>query len=115
MFSFRLFSNDEHMCPAEDHPQGYTQKLMERLKDLSGWTLGEFIQNRSKALRSHQIFWPDTARPEGFAQIPAQAREGEAWQFSITANEYGRVHGLLVGNVFHVVWLDFNHQLYPGQ
>ena len=112
-FSFKHFANDTELCPSA-HPDGYTQKLLERLKDLSGWTLGDFIEKRSKTVRNHRIAWPETSRPEGFMHLPLQVREGEAWQFSITANEYGRVHGLLIGSVFHVIWLDYNHRLYPN-
>ena len=27
--------------------------------------------------------------------------------------EHGRVHGFVIGTVFHVVWLDPQHRLYP--
>jgi hypothetical protein len=40
-------------------------------------------------------------------------REEEAWQFEITANEHGRVHGLLQDDTFFVVWIDPTHALYP--
>jgi hypothetical protein len=31
----------------------------------------------------------------------------------LTANEYGRVHGFFLDEVFYVVWLDPDHKLYP--
>jgi len=111
-FSFKHFVNHERLSPKE-HPDGYAQKLAERLRDLSRWTVAQFTQRCDHGVRNHRITWPDTSQPIGFDQIPAQVREGEEWQFSISANEYGRVHGLLIGSVFHVVWLDCNHQLYP--
>ena len=113
-FSFRFFHYDGDLCP-ENHPEGYAQRLMERLRDLSSWTLAEFTEKYHQTVRNHRITWVETARPVGFAHLPAQVREADAWQFSITANEWGRVHGLLIGNVFHVIWLDFNHRLYPQQ
>lgn len=111
-FSFRHFANDETLCPRE-HPAGYAQKLAERLRDLSRWTVAQFTERVVKSVRNHRITWPETSRPEGFAHLPEQIQEGEAWQFSISANEYGRVHGLLIGSVFNIVWLDCDHQLYP--
>jgi hypothetical protein len=111
-FSFSHFSNDAQLCPRV-FTEHYTQKLMERLKELSRWTLKRFTETRSMAVRNHSITWPETSRPDGFAHLPQQLREDPAWQFSISANEYGRVHGLLVGAIFYVVWLDFHHQLYP--
>ncbi len=111
-FSFSYFSNDEALCP-KVFTEHYTQKLMERLKELSQWTLRMFTEIRSKTIRNHSITWTETSRPDGFAHLPQQLRAGPAWQFSISANEYGRVHGLLVGAIFYVIWLDYHHQLYP--
>ncbi|ELU7233491.1 hypothetical protein SCL96_003408 [Escherichia coli] len=37
------------------------------------------------------------------------------YQFAVSRNEHGRVHGFFIGNVFHVVWLDPHHRLYPGK
>jgi hypothetical protein len=111
-FSFSYFNNDAQLCP-RIFAEHYTQKLMERLKELSRWTLRRFTETRSSAVRNHFITWSDTARPGGFAHLPQQLRDGPAWQFGISANEYGRVHGLLVGAIFYVVWLDYHHQLYP--
>jgi hypothetical protein len=111
-FSFCYFNNDAALCP-KIFGEHYTQKLMERLKELSRWTLKRFTETRSPAVRNHFIAWSETSRPTGFAHLPQQLREGPAWQFSISANEYGRVHGLLVGATFYVVWLDYHHQLYP--
>ena len=54
-----------------------------------------------------------TARPGGFAHLPQQVRDGTAWQFALTGNNYGGAHGLLTGGAFHVVWLDCNHNVYP--
>lgn len=111
-FSFRFFANHANVSP-DEHPDGYTQKLMERLRDLSSWTVAEFTERRNKAVRNHPIDWSETSCAAGFHHLPDQVKDGPAWQFSISANEYGRVHGLLIGSIFHIVWLDCNHQLYP--
>ena len=34
------------------------------------------------------------------------------WQFALSANEHGRVHGFLIQNRFYIVWLDPEHELY---
>jgi hypothetical protein len=36
----------------------------------------------------------------------------QPWQFEISSNEHGRVHGFFIGNVFNVVWFDPKHLLY---
>lgn len=111
-FSFRLFDpNDVEVCPAT-FKDGYVQILMDRLKSLSTWTVNEFASGGTKALRNHPIKWEDTARPDGFA-LPEQFQAYTPFQFSLSVNEWGRVHGLLIDDTFHVVWLDQDHRLYP--
>lgn len=112
-FSFRYFTHDDAVSPETEHPDGYLPALMDKLRNLSGWTVTEFLNPRARAAHVHPIDWSDTARPDGFAHLPQQVRDGTSWQFAVTANRYGRVHGLLIGGVFHVVWLDCNHKVYP--
>ena len=112
-FSFSLFdSSDSEVCP-EVFTNGYTRTLMERLRDLSGWTVKEFAHKPHKAVRNHQIAWDTTSKPDGFAHLNEQYKDSPAWQFSLTANKYGRVHGVIIDDTFYVIWLDCNHQLYP--
>lgn len=112
-FSFRVFDcSDAEICPP-DFGVGYVQTLMERLKALSTWTVLEFVTPRGKAARNHVINWEQTSRPNGFAHLPEQYEAYTAFQFALTANEHGRVHGLLIDDTFHVVWLDRDHRLYP--
>ncbi|MEW4458992.1 hypothetical protein AB1K42_12905 [Roseibium algicola] len=111
-FSFKFFdATDDEVCPAK-FQDGYTQALMERLKSLSSWKVLEFTGSRSKSIRSHPIKWEKTKRPDGFAQLNEQYQSYTPYQFSLSSNEYGRVHGFLIGSCFHVVWLDCNHIVY---
>ncbi len=111
-FSFKFFDHsDKEVCP-ERFPDGYTQTLMQRLRDLSSWTVQEFISNRSSALRAHPIEWNKTSRKDGFAHLNNEFGEMIAWQFSVSSNEHGRVHGLLIDDTFYIVWLDCNHVVY---
>jgi len=112
-FSFEHFdSSDAEVCPPEFHPL-YTQTLMERLKALSSWTLREFMNSHSKSIRAHPHNWEKTARPEGFAHLNEQLKSIPAWQFQLSKNEHGRVHGFFIGDTFYIIWLDKNHKLYP--
>jgi hypothetical protein len=112
-FSFRLFdANDPELCPAT-FADGYVQALMDRMKSLSTWTVNEFVAGGTKGLRNHPIYWDGTARPDGFS-LPEQYEAYTPFQFSVSANERGRVHGLLIDDTFHVIWLDQDHRLYPG-
>lgn len=113
-FSFEFYDpSDGEMCPAT-FPNGYVQKLMERLQALSQWRLSDFHSSRSKSIRAHTHDWPKTARPDGYSHLNEQHKDYPGWQFCLSANEYGRVHGLMIGNVYYVIWLDLNHALYPN-
>ena len=85
---------------------------MERLKALSRWKVSDFVNPQGRAIRNHPIDWSGTSKPEGFG-LPDQYDAYTPFQFSLTANEHGRVHGLLIDDTFHVVWLDHDHKLYP--
>ena len=88
---------------------------MNRLCALSAWMVQDFERSRDSTLRNHKINWPQTSRPFGFKHLNEDYRVYPGWQFSISANKYGRVHGIIVDDTFHVIWLDQNHALYPGR
>ena len=114
-FSFKYFDDsDPELCPPS-FCENYLHTLMNRLKDLSSLTVQEFTSvSRSRSLRAHTHDWSKTSRPAGFKHLNQQLRESHAgWQFQLSSNEHGRVHGLLIGNTFFVIWLDQNHKLYP--
>ncbi len=112
-FSFKnldLTSNSKfgiHRCK-----EGYFQKLLERLRDLSCMKDSEFRTARSSSLKIHKIDWSTTSEKGGFTSLNDQLRSLEAWQFEITRNEHGRVHGFLLGDTFFIIWVDPDHQLY---
>jgi hypothetical protein len=113
-FSFKFFDHmDPEMCPAM-FGDGYTQTLMQRLRDLSTWTVRKFTGAPDKTLRNHTHDWTKTARPDGFSRLNAHFKAYEGWQFCLTSNAHGRVHGIIIDDTFHVIWLDQDHSLYPG-
>jgi hypothetical protein len=91
---------------------GYLPTLLQRLKDVNCMTMGELLGSGSKALRCHPIDWRETVRPDGFARLNEQLRDLVPYQFSVSANAHGRVHGLIIDDTFYVVWLDPDHRLY---
>jgi hypothetical protein len=112
-FSFQLFhSQDTEICPPT-FPDGYTQKLMERLCDLSTWTVRRFTGAQDKSLRNHQHEWERTSRKDGFSHLNEHYSAYPGWQFCLSANKYGRVHGIIIDDTFYVIWLDQQHNLYP--
>lgn len=112
-FSFRhldLYS-DQDFC-VDKCADGYLEKFLSRLRDLCGMSVKDFRTNKSEAIRSHRIRWEHTQRPAGFVRLNQQLRDEEAWQFEITVNAHGRVHGLLIDDIFYIVWIDPTHALY---
>lgn len=111
-FSFKLFDGtDEEACPVVFR-DGYTRTLMERLRDLSGWKVSDFMARPNKAIRNQTIDWAKTSRPNGFTNLNEQYSDYQPWQFGLSANEHGRVHGLIIGECFYVIWLDCDHKVY---
>lgn len=111
-FSFKYFKEDNDKFSVQGRDAVYLQPLLVRLRDLSTLTVQELINNRSKSLRCHKIKWSDTTEPNGFG-IPNEDKLVDIpYQFQISANEHGRVHGFFIENVFYIVWLDPDHNLY---
>lgn len=111
-FSFKLFDpSDGEVCPAKFN-DGYTQALMQRLQNLSSWLISEFTGPCHHSIRNHRISWEKTKRPDGFTHLNEQFESYEPWQFSVSVNAHGRVHGVIIDDCFYIVWLDCNHIVY---
>ena len=95
--------------------QKYFLTLIERLKNISGMTKRELIQPyNNRCLRCHPIDFANNNRlSESTFGILGEDVDADAWQFELTANEHGRIHGYFIENVFYIVWLDPKHQLCP--
>jgi hypothetical protein len=111
-FSFRHFQQTDKFClpDAGDKPH-YVPTLLDRLRDVSGMRISEFRQ-AAHALRSHPHQWDKTTEKDGYAHLNEQLRDCEPWQFALSQQANGRVHGILIDDVFYVVWLDPEHRLY---
>lgn len=112
-FSFEFFdASDVELCPAKFR-DGYTQTLMQRLRDVSSWSVTTFCGKQDKSLRNHQHDWTKTSRPHGFSHLNDHYKAIPGWQFCLSANEHGRVHGIIIDETFFIIWLDHDHKLYP--
>ena len=89
----------------------YFQKLIERLKWVSSMTRLELVSTPSKSLRSYSIDFSDPKLSEKTFGL-SKDLDDTAWQFQISQRKYGRVHGYFLGDVFYIVWLDPEHELY---
>ena len=111
-FSFKHLDINHNKFSVNERNNKYFKKIFERLKNLSTMNIREVQNNRTKSLRVHTINWEDTTEPQGFSQLHDQLQQITAYQFEISANEHGRVHGFFIENVFFIVWFDPDHKLY---
>ncbi|UMS01485.1 hypothetical protein AOY87_11390 [Escherichia coli] len=111
-FSFRYLDAGHEKFSFTSQDSAYFCKVINRLKDLSTLTLREFQSGRSAALKVYPVDWRYTSEPEGFRHLSEQLQSYTPYQFAVSRNEHGRVHGFIAGNVFYIVWLDPNHRLY---
>nr|WP_199314483.1 MULTISPECIES: hypothetical protein [unclassified Desertifilum] len=113
-FSFKYYQENhpKFSCAAKEIV--YCLTLLERLKNLSSLTPQELLINRSSSLRCHPIRWEETSE-NGFGLPNEEQLVDTPYQFSLSSNEYGRVHGFFIGEVFYIVWLDPDHLLYPAK
>ena len=91
----------------------YWQALKEKLVVISEKTKQELLDDNSDYFRFHPINWKDTSQKNGFQRLDEQLQGHEPFQFNVRTNNFGRVHGFFIDNVFHIVWLDRDHKLYP--
>jgi len=50
-------------------------------------------------------------KPSGFSLPNHLDSNTELWQLKVS--QKARVHGYIIGNYFHLVWLDRNHEVFP--
>ena len=111
-FSFRHFSTNDKFGFPETGVERYLPVLLDRLKCVSDYKVSDFRTNKSKSIRCHIHDWSRTTEPNGYSHLTSQLQECEPWQFCLSANEHGRIHGILIDEVFYVIWIDEKHKLY---
>lgn len=115
-FSYKYLDFNHGKFQFHDRDAGYFLHLFERMKDLSFKLVSE-LQSAGrdhKGVRFHDVDWNDTS--EDCFGIPNEDMiVDKPWQFALSANELGRVHGFFINNVFYVVWFDPEHKLYSGK
>lgn len=89
----------------------FLRALMESIQVYSQWTVAQFTDQNNQD-RRHIIVFDSTNHPEGFSTLDEdQLTYHDAWQFAPVRNQQWRVHGLLIDNLFQIVWLDPDHLL----
>jgi hypothetical protein len=110
VFSFKFLQKTSKF-DYEKRRHSYYQSTIERLKAISSIKVNELTRN-ANALRFHQVDLKKTTEKTFGIKNEALQADENAYQFQISSNEHGRVHGFIVGYIFYVVWLDPDHKLY---
>jgi len=93
----------------------YYIELIKRLKLMETFDEHTFrFKLQDGYYRCHPINWNKSTKKKGFDHLANQICSDDCYQFS-TGFKKGRVHGFLIGNIYHIVWIDFNHNLCPSK
>ncbi len=113
VFSFKFYDDKHKTSKNVTFRNPYPIYLLKQLKEMENWTVEIFKgQQKAKTFRVHPIDW--TAKSVAFNGFGLKKEYNEnAWQFTVSGNKYGRVHGFFIEHIFHVVWLDPKHKVYP--
>ena len=91
----------------------YFCKVIQRLKQISSYTPRQLKTNRSQSLRCNPIDWDGKGITEECFGLPREDElVDQPYEFQISANKHGRVHGFFIGPVFYIVWFDPDHNLF---
>ncbi len=101
-------------------PKEFFEALLKDILRYGTWTIDQFMDMRNDEHR-HRIYFKDTTEPEGFKDIDPYDDSlwtETAWQFALPGvrgqpSDGWRVHGFIVDEMFHIVWLDPLHKLDP--
>jgi hypothetical protein len=87
--------------------------MLESIQAYSNDTVAAFVNQNNQDHRHINVF-DHTTEPDGFTTLDEeQLAYNDAWQFASVRRERWRVCGMLIENVFYVVWLDPDHLLCP--
>lgn len=115
-FSFKYLNFSNPKFTVSECGFNYFFNLIRRFKDLGNTDMSIFMEKYARPLRNHRIDWEgETVTEDGFGLNLKQDILDEPWQFSVSSNEHGRVHGFIIQNIFYVVWLDPEHNLDIGK
>lgn len=115
-FSFKYFDRHNSKFSITSQNNRYFIKVIERFKSLSTESfrsLKQLTLFNNKSLRFHSIDFSDMRVSEKGFNIPNREELDEnAYQFEVSSNSHGRIHGFIIGNTFFVRWFDPEHRLY---
>jgi len=117
-FCFDYLQPNHPKFPISACSKEFLQTLLCDIVRYGEWTVGHFKDMNNNEHR-HLTNFKETSEPDGFSDIDPTGDDlwtEEAWQFALPGT-YGeasagwRIHGFIVDDMFHIVWLDPEHKL----
>jgi hypothetical protein len=113
IFSWRFFDRSHKYFNMGNTDSPWFISLLDCLQDVSRLTVEEFRQqSERRGLRVHPHDWRRASAKFNLPEESFEQYKENCLQFSISKAN-GRVHGILIDNVFYIVWLDPLYNLYP--
>ena len=120
-FSFRHLDTENPKYSLQKCCVEFFSRLVRALARYSSFTVEEFRIRDNKDGR-HSHYFPHTSEPDGFTCLndPEGLEMEEPWQIKLCPEIHEppdgawRVHGVLLADVFYIVWLDYEHVLYDN-
>lgn len=86
---------------------------------MSNWAVETFIDQDNEEHR-HIIDFTISSEPDGFRHVqgldPEQLGVYDGWEFGVYPEQRWcqyRAHGIVIDDVFYIIWLDQEHRLFP--
>lgn len=110
-FSYKYLESLNPKFDYQNKGTNYFNTLISKLRSWSTYTPTELRRNYGSGLRCHLVKWEDTT--ESCFGIPNEDQLVDSvWELQLSVNEHGRIFGFFINSVFHIRWLDPDHNLY---
>lgn len=112
VFSFETLERNEYFN-LDGTCVRWSSDLFETIKKVSKITMREIHAGKYSGKTSpFRIHRHNNAKPP--CEVPNNILLDELWQIRISVSK-GGIHGLFIDNIFYVLWLDPQHNLYPDK
>lgn len=111
-FSFEILEKNEYFN-LDGTCVNWSSDLFDTMQKVSKIPVKEIYAGKYSGKNSpFRIHQHEKATPP--CKVPANIALDDLWQIRISVSK-GGVHGLFIDNVFYVIWLDPQHNLYPDE
>ena len=112
MFSWKFFDRHHEYFNLGQTEAAWYINCLDAMRDISNMQIKDFQRHAHPPLRVHRHEWDTVSAKYPLPQVLLEEIENDTYQFALSRAN-GRVHGFLIENLFFIVWLDPNHNLYP--